>query len=339
MNAKMVLLPLVFLTGILAAHGEGSTNAPAVVCLNPVFDFGTVYPDAVVRHSYVLTNQGARTVKLTSVHATCGCTTATAATHEIAPGQTTTVDVEINFKGRRGRQNKSVYAETDDPVNRVVRMEFNGLVMVPIEVKPEGIHFGTIGVDGRVEREVILSAITTNEFHVVSAQSPSTQITVVYAPREAGRKYGIRIISDGPRSLGSFMTAVEVQTDHPILKTILIPVAAFVAGDIVPAPTVLMAIPSPTNAPRTSWINLWSPSGKAFKVTKVEAPDGITTSLNTLTPDRVQLEVKTCGSLTGLGGKTIRIETDLPSLKELVIPIRVLNAKKDFTTINPATKE
>lgn len=301
------------------------TNQPGVVCLNSSLDFGAVYSDAVVKHSYVLTNQGVGVVKIVAVRASCGCTTATAATNTLAPGQATTVDVVINFKGRRGRQNKTIYAETDDRVNRVVRMDFTGVVMVPIEAQPEGIHFGTVGTEEKLEREVLLTAVSTNTFQVLAATSAASNMTVTYEPRELGKQYLIKVVCAGPRKKGSFMTSVEVETDHPQMKGLSIPVAGLVAGDIVVTPAPLTLVPSDTNVSKTVWVDLWSPGGKAFKITKVELPgEGMTNTISILTPGRSRLEIKTRGPLTGMDGKSIRIETDMASMKELLIPVRVL---------------
>ena len=351
MHAKLMSTGLVVLLGAIngvcvAAEVEVSqvvnqpTNAPGVVCLNPLLDFGEVYADAVVNHQYVLTNQGERVVKILAVRAGCGCTTAVAATNEMAPGQSTTVEAVINFKGRRGRQAKSIIAETDDPGNRLVRMEFTGVVIVPIEAQPEGLHFGTIGAEGRLEREVLLTAVSTNSFQVLSAKSTSPHVTVTVEPREAGHQYLIKVVCDGPRKPGTFMTAVEVETDHPQMKVLSIPVAGFVAGDIVAAPASLLLVASGTNVPKTVWVNLWSPAGKSFKVLKVELPgDGMTNSVLPVRPDRSRLEVKTWGALAGLDGKAIRIETDLDSMKEILIPLKVLTARNEGLPLPARTAE
>ena len=306
---------------------ESQTNQPAIICVNPVFDFGSVYSDAVVKHSYVLSNEGSRVVKLIAVRASCSCSVAKASTNDIAPGMTASVEVVITLKGRRGRQRSSFYAETDDQQNRIVKMDFTGVVIMPVEAQPEGIHFGTVGGNERLEREVLLTAIESNTFQVLSAKSASPNMKITVEPREKGKQYQIKVVCDGPRKPGTFMTSVEVETDLPQMKTFSIPVAAFVAGDIAIAPATLMLVPSATNAPRTAWVNIWSPEGKAFKITKVELPgEGMTNSVVTLKSNRSRLEIKTWGALTGLDQKSIRVETDLASMKELFIPVKVLTS-------------
>lgn len=311
--------------------GAVATNTPALVCPVPRFDFGQVYPDTVVSHTFTLTNTGSRVVRILNVHATCGCSKAEVSSNAVAPSASVELKVEINLKGRRGRQDKAVYVRTDEPVNGgVMRLETVGTVIVPIEAQPEGVHFGTLGRDGSVEREVLLTAVGTNTFHVRSVTSSSTQILPRVETKEIGHKYVVKLVAEGPRTVGSMMASVRVETDHPRLAILDIPVAAFVTGDIVSAPGLLLLIPSPTNMVRSSWLNLWSPAGKSFSVTRVVLPgEGLTNTVTRMTPDRVRLEIKSWGSLTGVDGKPLRIETDLGSMKEVLIPVKVLPPPKD----------
>ena len=328
MRTKLCRLASLLVGGVLLSstivHAE-ATNRASLVCLEAKYDFGQTYQDQAVRHSFVLTNQGSRVVRIVSVHSTCGCSSTTVTTNDVGPGRTAELKVEITLRGRRGHQDRAIYIQTDDPENLVLRVEFSGIVIAPIEAQPEGIHFGTVGSEGTLEREVVLSAVGTNEFRVRSVTASSTQISVQSQMQQPGKRYLIKIVSEGPRSYGSTMTSVRVETDHPAMPTLDIPVAAFVVGDIVPAPGTLLLVPSPTNAPRASWVNLWSPSGKAFKVTKVECPGpGMTGAVTALMRDRSRIEVKSWGPLTDLNGKSLRVETDLPTMREILIPVRVL---------------
>jgi hypothetical protein len=320
------------LAGIMAgggfyAFGEGSVP-PSLVCLQPAFEFGSVAADSEIEHRFVLTNQGSRVVTILNVHVTCGCTKAVMITNQVAAGGTAGLDVKINFKGRRGRLLKSLYIDTDDPGNPALRLEVAGTVLVPIEVQPEGIHFGTVGIEGTIEREVLLTATGTNVFHIRSVTASSTLVSAKWDTLEAGKRYRVRVSSEGPRSYGSTMASVRVETDLSRSGQVDIPVAAFVAGDIVAAPGVLLLIPTDTNTVRTSRITLWSPASKAFKVTKVECPgDGMTATIHSVSADRSLVEVKTWGALTGKDGASLRIETDLATMKEIRIPVRVLSTQ------------
>ncbi len=309
------------------ACGAGSTS-PALVCLQATYDFGTVSADSEIEHRFVLTNQGSRVVKIKTVHVTCGCTKAVMTTNQVAAGGTVGLDVNINFKGRRGPLLKSIYVDTDDPHNPSLRLEITGTVLVPIDVQPEGIHFGTVGIEGLIERDVLLTATGTNVFNIQSVAVSSTLVSAKWETLEKGKRYRVTVSSEGPRSYGSTMASIKVETDHPQAEQVNIPVAAFVAGDIVAAPGVLMLIPTATNSVRTSRLTLWSPASKPFKVTKVECPPGgMTATVSTVSADRSLVEVKTWGALTGKDGTSLRIETDLSTMKELRIPVRVLSSQ------------
>jgi len=301
-------------------------NVQSLVCLNTKCDFGKVYEDAVVKHQFILTNQGSRVVNIGRVHAACGCTKTLLTTNVVPPGMTAALSVEFDARKRRGHQSKAIYCETDDPVNRVIRMEISGVVLVPIDIQPEGINFGTVGATEKLTRDLSLIASGTNIFHIRTVTISPPLFCATVETREAGKSYVIKVSNDGGRSIGSSVASIQVQTDNPLMGSIDIPVAAVVAGDIVSTPGTLLLIPSPTNVVRTSWLSLSSPPGKAFKVTYVECSSAcMTNTVKYLTPDRTRIEIKTWGPLTGLAGKCIRVGTDLPSMRELLIPLRVLS--------------
>lgn len=319
--------------GVLPLWG-GETNTPSLVCEAPNYHFGRVYADASVKHQFVLTNQGSRVVTIRRVHTSCGCATAGVTTNVVPPGGTSLLDVTLDVRKRRGHQSKTVYCETDDPANRIVRLELNGAVVVPIEVQPEGIHFGTVGAAETLTREILLVAAGTNRFQVRSVAMSSTQFTATVEPREPGRSYVVKVSSEGSRSPGSVLASLRVETDHPGQQTIDIPVVAFVAGDIIPNPSSLLMTPSPTNAPRTYWLNLWSPAGKAFKVARVDCPSpDMAATVTALLPDRSRIEVNAWGPLTGVDGKVLRVETDLTSKREILVPLRVLSVPDQPSTV------
>jgi len=173
---------------------------------------------------------------------------------------------------------------------------------------------------------VLLTATGTNVFHVRSVTASSALVSAKWDTLEAGKRYRVTISSEGPRGFGSTMASVRVGTDHPRAEWVDIPVAAFVAGDIVAAPGVLLLIPTATNSVRTSRLTLWSPASKPFKVMKVECPGGgMTATVSAVSADRSLVDVKTWGSLAGKDGAALRIETDLATMKELRIPVRVLS--------------
>jgi len=80
-----------------------------------------------------------------------------------------------------------------------------------------------------------------------------------------------------------------------------------------------------TNAVRTYYVGVHSPAGKPFRVITAEASAaGLTCIVATVAPDRYRIEVKAAGDLTGVNGESLRIETDVETMKELRVPLRVI---------------
>src|SRR5437660_8873423 len=60
-------------------------------------------------------NVGKTPVHFTSVHASCGCTTAQTQKDQVAPGEKGEITATFNIGGRTGTQVKTVTVQTDDP--------------------------------------------------------------------------------------------------------------------------------------------------------------------------------------------------------------------------------
>jgi hypothetical protein len=124
------------------------------------YDFGNIPQGKVVTHNFVLVNNGGDVLKITDVHASCGCTAANPDKSELAPGESTNIKVDFNSSGKSGKQEKWVYVKTNDPANPELKFKFTGNVLDLTEVKndpkspklyfPESSHdFGSV-VSGKV---------------------------------------------------------------------------------------------------------------------------------------------------------------------------------------------
>jgi hypothetical protein len=295
------------------------------VCPEPAFDIGQVQPGFRTTHDFILTNQAAEgAVTITSVRAGCGCLTTRLDTNVVAAGQAARLTVEISLPGQRGSPRKALYLQTDDPLAQVVRLEVSGTILAPVDVNPEGVHFGTLGSGGEAEKEVRLTAAGTNRFTVLSVTNDHATFAAVAETVEPGRVYRLRIACKAPRSLGSATDGIRVMTDHPAMPTVTIPVAVYTAADIVAAPASLMLLATGTNQPRTYFVTIYSPAGKSFGVTHLVAPGALGCTLTNMAPGRVRLEVKAGGALTGVDGAVLKLETDYAPVPAIEIPLRVL---------------
>jgi uncharacterized cupredoxin-like copper-binding protein len=99
------------------------------------FDFGTVEQGQIATHNFTLVNNGDDILKITDVHASCGCTAAKPDKNELAPGESINIKVEFNSTGKMGKQEKWIYVKTNDPNNKELKFKLTGNVLEVSEVK------------------------------------------------------------------------------------------------------------------------------------------------------------------------------------------------------------
>lgn len=89
------------------------------------YNFGDIKQGDVVSYDFKITNNGGDVLKILDVRASCGCTAAQPDKKELQPGETTTIKVTFNSRGRKGAQVKTVRVLTNDPekkdLNFVIR--------------------------------------------------------------------------------------------------------------------------------------------------------------------------------------------------------------------------
>lgn len=105
-----------------AAEGAARTT---VEWFAEEYNYGTVKEGTVVEYQFKFKNTGSNPLTLTSVKASCGCTTPSWSKEPIAPGKEGFINVSFNTKNREGVQSKTVTVtgNFDNEVNKVLRID------------------------------------------------------------------------------------------------------------------------------------------------------------------------------------------------------------------------
>ena len=77
------------------------------------FDFGKLNKGELAKHTFMLKNTGNKKLEILQIENSCGCTTSKFEKLVIEPGQTSSLDVEINTNDLIGKQVKSVTIISD----------------------------------------------------------------------------------------------------------------------------------------------------------------------------------------------------------------------------------
>jgi len=83
-------------------------NAPIVELEADTYSFGEVKEGEKVKHEYAFTNTGKTPLIISSVRASCGCTTPNYPKQPIKPGEKSKIEVVFDTNGQPGMQHKVI---------------------------------------------------------------------------------------------------------------------------------------------------------------------------------------------------------------------------------------
>lgn len=189
-------------------------NTAKITFLEDQYDFGSIEEvGGIAKHTFKFVNTGDDSIKLTSVRASCGCTTPFWEKNVLMPGDTGKIEVAYNPLNRPGKFSKTVTIRTSgEPETRILRItgyvepkpktiedEF-GTEIGGIRLKSKFINFGNITTEKPVSKMVeiynqtedtvtILDRFVSADFIKVTKlpavipPKKSTEIEISYLPK------------------------------------------------------------------------------------------------------------------------------------------------------------
>lgn len=117
---------------------DNNTTGPVISFERNRFSFGQIYHAEKVTHDFTFTNTGDKDLMITSVKASCGCTTPTYSKDPVAPGETGVISVLYNSVGKQGTQKATIRVGSNDPVNPEIVLYLSGRVLVKPQEDKQG---------------------------------------------------------------------------------------------------------------------------------------------------------------------------------------------------------
>lgn len=125
------------------------------------FDFGAVLQGQSIERVFRFQNKGNKTLVITRVKSSCGCTFPALKSRVYKPGQKGELTVTFDSKSRVGPQNKTITIESNDPNQPRITLTLFGTIIVPprpvINIQPESIALGQAQKDSEREFSFLLS--------------------------------------------------------------------------------------------------------------------------------------------------------------------------------------
>jgi len=166
------------------------TGAVAKIAFDStVYDFEKVTGGQAVRHDFFFTNAGTAVLKITSVNASCGCTTAGEWTREVAPGAVGKIPLQFNSGNFSGAVTKTATVGCNDPATPTVMLQIKGTVWRPIEMTPQ---MAMLNVNAEM---------VSNATAVVRITNHAPEPLAVFEPASSNPQFAAEVRTNSPGQL------------------------------------------------------------------------------------------------------------------------------------------
>ncbi|MBW7863862.1 MAG: DUF1573 domain-containing protein [Candidatus Hydrogenedentes bacterium] len=323
------------------AASPAADGAPVISCAEPVFDFGETEEEKI-EHGFVLRNNGAGTLEITNVKASCGCTTTKLDTTTLAPGAEVTLAASLSLKGRQGKQHKTINVESNDPASPTLTLTLTGSAVPSIVLSPENINLGRIEDDEpRGATFTIKSNKADLSFEVQSVQVDGisfmehtiTEVT-------PGREFRVDLNSKGPLPVGLHTGRAVVRTSTLERAVIWVPISMEVVGAVLVRPPQFNLRESEDPADMESQQISISPGRlKEYKIREVVPPlDSVSVEVKDVGNFQYRVAISNMPRSMELNGKEFVIRLDDAANTEVKIPIRVFKTPANRAVLDAQKK-
>jgi len=220
---------LVVLVALLVTPIWGEAAGPRIALDATEIDLGEVQYGHSKSVRINISNKGDQPLDVIELRTSCGCTRTDMSDRSIAPGARAPLTVSFDATGiAAGRNTKTVFIDTNDPVQPVSEFRIFALVVQQIRVEPsnlvarlpifqEKLKF-PLTVHNGSDAPVSLRVSGTRGAVASAAQSPEHLSVDPHAKAE----FSIEVVLAGQDGQKLYRGAVLLRTDHPTENPVVI---------------------------------------------------------------------------------------------------------------------
>lgn len=328
---------LAALTAALLAAGAASA-APAISVMPPEIDFGRVEQQEAHSGEFVIRNQGDQPLKILDVSTSCGCTAASPGKAELAPGESTKLEITFNSKDFQGPQHKTVTIRTNDPARPVVEVTVLADVHSALMITPptKSITFGNVLFGQGGDQELYLSSDDVDNLQITPKSFPDNLFEMSVVPGKDDRQKVLKIHLRDDAPVGPFREVVALSTNVPDHPTVEIETSGIVTAAVDLQPTDLNFRYAAPNMTLRHVFKLVSRQDKdvkvtsadidlpGFKVVSIKHSDSTKTSLIEVVGQPLPTDDERVVAAKGRMIGTLTVHTDDPAVPQLTATVKYL---------------
>jgi len=300
-----------------------TAEGPHLVVSPEVWDFGLKLSGEPAEGQVTISNVGTEPVKF-SIRSSCGCTAVAELTaaqklegeefqYSLAPGKSDTLKISYNTKKIGKEVNQTITIATNEPGRPTVMVAVKGRVTQLFLMKNENtevdrVQFGRLSRDAETTRTITLTN-TQAEPVTLKLRPPVSEgpFAVTLEEVDPGREYRLTAQTRPPLPYGPATLDVVLDTSHPVLKELKVPVSAHVQARVSLTRPIL-PVASTSTAPVTQRLKMLYSPEKPTRIIGFESnpPNLISAKVLPETPP-----------LTATGQASWDIEVNIPPANQL----------------------
>lgn len=205
MKAKRLILLLFALAA--SVHAELVLDVP-VIELKPKPE------DDEVQTTFKFRNKGDKAVKVLKLESACSCLSAELDKAEYQPGEVGTGTATFKVSSFKGRYEKFITVNTDDPKQPAWQVNFVLEVPEVVEIKPKNLQWW-IG-DKAESKACLVKFVGAQPMKIVDITPTRKNVKFTWKEIKEGREYLITVTPDNTEE--TTMGALKIETNSPIEK-------------------------------------------------------------------------------------------------------------------------
>jgi hypothetical protein len=319
--------PVIIPSGHMPSQGPADVSKCALKFEAMRHDWGEITDTSPVQFTFKFTNTSDKTITISSVRATCGCTTPQLNKKTYAPHEDGEIPVTFNPANRKGPQTKNVIVESDDPECNRLELTLTSNVMPLVFIEPSKIFFNeSMRGQGATQTVTVTGREANFEISSIEGDSPVFKVNKVKSEpiQEDGRTMTrvtleLNLAKDAP--VGTHNYTFILNTTDPKAAKVNMPVAGTVVGEVRATPPGMLVRTFTPSTPFQGQVQIDSRSGKPFNIKSVDvegqADMNLAVDFQPSTQDGKPVYLVTLsGSTPAAAGQyrgIITVETDIPN--------------------------
>lgn len=160
-------------------------------------DFGRLAQGSQVSHRYTVTNSSDQPLSIESVQSSCGCTAALVAEKNLAPGQSSAIEVRFTSGKLSGPFHKTVRVSTR-PEGTLV-LSLRGSIQPDYLADPSALNLGTIKMGAETSRSLLLYPARSEARWTYRVNTPPDPSLEIRPPTAVPGGYQLKVTARGTR--------------------------------------------------------------------------------------------------------------------------------------------